>query len=205
MAYTTPAPIDKELIGSSGRFYERCLQGQLYSFGVGSTALVANNATATVLGATAKPVIGIYNPKASPVNLVVLQTAVIVSNVSSSTVDSQTFAWVYQTAQAISTGSTPIQRNLGSSNTAQALAFACGTALTGLASNLIIAHPLASGAPVTPQPATSTSMFGSPWVEENNGSWIVPPGGFLGVMNTVSTTTMAVSPFIMWAELPAQG
>src|SRR5690242_20627765 len=56
-----------------GRFYEQVYRGSVYSAGSGVTPLSANTITLT---ATTTPIVGVYNPSTSTVNLVILQVAV---------------------------------------------------------------------------------------------------------------------------------
>lgn len=200
---TQPIPIDSQRQGWNGKLYEQTVGGKLFCFGCVSTALNANNATATAVDATAKPVIGLYNPKDSGKNLVVLKTCINETSIAASTVLPGAFVWLYKDAQTITTGSTPIPRMLGGAAQASvAKAFAVGTALTGLSGNLVnTAVPATVASVNTAQPGTATSMFGAPWLEDHDGSWIVPPGSVLCIMNTVSTTTVSVASFIQWAEL----
>src|SRR5437899_2830425 len=55
-----------------GRFYEQVFRGNVYSIGMGFTALSANTITLT---ATSTPILGVWNPPTSGVNLVILQAA----------------------------------------------------------------------------------------------------------------------------------
>src|SRR5262245_16478850 len=59
-----------------GRFYEQAFRSNLFRGGAALTAI--NNATFTVAttGATATPVVGLFNPSTSTVNLVVQQVAI---------------------------------------------------------------------------------------------------------------------------------
>lgn len=207
MTYALPPEVRKDQQGWTGKFYERTLQQQVFCFGSVSTALVANNATATTLSATAKPLIGLFNPPSSGKNLIVMQTAVLLTAAAASTVLPGAFVWVYATAAAITTGTAGIGRFIQATQTPSVgLAFAGSTALTSLSGNLTNTNvPLAVGTVATAQPATATSMASSPFVEANEGSWIIAPGCFLGVMNTVSTTTVSVATSIVWAELDVTG
>lgn len=207
--YANPPTIDKDLVGSLGRYYERTVQGKVFCFGGVSTALVSANATATGLSSTAQPIIGVYNPPGSGKHLSILKAMVMITNAAASTVSPGAFVWVTAASSSISTGTAPIARLLaGSSNNpliqtfpSGALGFAFGTALTGLSGNLTnTAIPLAAGTVVAAEPATVTAMVGIPFVEEVNGSWIVQPGNFLGIMGTTSTTTVSCTSYILWEE-----
>jgi len=55
-----------------GRFYEQTYRGSVYGIGCGLTAL---SAATILLTASAQPIVGVWNPPNSPVNLVILQAA----------------------------------------------------------------------------------------------------------------------------------
>lgn len=186
-----------------GRFYEQNYRGNLYNFGLSNTALVAANAIATGLTATAQPVVGLYNPISSGVNLVILQANIVVTTIANSAVSPGGFMWVSSPNNpAVTTGSTPINCKTQLSSGSQAKAFAVSTALTGLTNNLAVLR----GTNIAPfnaaGAATAVSVTQGNSVENVDGSIIVPPGGYVGIMNQVSTTTCSVSVGIMWEEVP---
>jgi len=49
--------------------------------------------------------------------------------------------------------------------------------------------------------ATAVSLAQGPIEELVDGGWIVPPGGVLAIMNTLSTTTVNVGVGITWEEV----
>lgn len=188
-----------------GRYYEQTRSGRVFGFGIGNTVLAAVNAIATGLTATAKPVIGLYNPAGSGKNLVVLKTTIIHTLLANTAVNTGGFSWVVSAAgqSAVSTGSTPWNRFSLAQSGSVAKAFAVSTALTGLSGSLTdtgipceVSNFTAAGA------GTAISLFAPPNPELTEGSWIIPPGFVLGVMNLVSTTTVQVAAGIMWEECP---
>lgn len=206
MAFTNPIIISQDQVHWNGLYYEQNTKGNLFCFGGISNALVAANATATGLSATAQPIIGVYNPLNSGRILVILETLILITNVAASAVSPGAFVYVSALNQAITSGSTPLTRYLGSTLPSVAKGFALSTALTGLSGNLTnTALPFNSTQVVQPEPSTATAQMGGQSAEDNQGSWIVPPGTFLGVMGTVSTTTVSVAGRMMWAELPIAG
>ena len=186
-----------------GRFYEQCYRANLYTYGISNTALVAANAIATGMTATAQPIIGLWNPLTSTVNLVILQASIVVTTIAASAVAPGGFMWVYsQGNSGISTGSNPVNtKTLASPGGSAAKAFSVSTPLTGLANNLAVLRgttisPLnAAGA------ATAASIVQGSSVENVDAGIIVPPGGFIGIMNQVSTTTINVTTGIVWEEV----
>lgn len=206
-AYVNPIALSNDQVKWQGNYYEQNAKGNLFCFGGVSTTLAAANATATGLTATAQPIIGVYNPPTSGKNLILIETLVLITNVAASAVSPNAFVYVSSTAQtAVSSGSTPLTRFLGNANPSVAKAFAFGTALTGLSGSLTnTALPFNSTQIVASEPSTVAPMMGGQSAEDIQGSWIVPPGCFLGVMCTTSTTTISAASRMIWVELPVTG
>jgi len=185
------------------RLHETNFRLGLFAFGISSTALAAANAIATGVTATAQPVIGLWNPATSPVNLVIVKTIVNVTVVANSMVNPAGFMWLVSNGQAgITTGSTPFNCKTLAQSGSFAKAFAMATALTGLSGSLSVFRPLAVGTVNAAGNATAVSLATGPMVEETDGSIIVPPGGVAVVMNQISTTTLSVNSGIVWEEIP---
>ena len=190
-----------------GRFYEQAYRNSLFSFGMGTTALVSQNAIATGVAAAAQPVLGVYNPSSSTVNLVMLKCILkcFPNNLTSGAAPSG-WTWLVSTAQsAISTGSNPWNaKTMGQAGSA-AKAFAVSTALTGMVGNLTVY----GGADFDTFGALTYTTLGSTALaisaggaHEFEGSIIVPPGGVLALMNQASSTTFSVTGRILWEEVP---
>jgi hypothetical protein len=118
------------------------------------------------------------------------------------------FVWASSTGNAaLTAGLAPFNRKTLANTGSQAKAFSLSTAslLTGLTNNLVVFDAAefntASGlltttvAAATPTPSVSG-------VQNFDGSLIVPPGGVLGLFNTVSSTTHSVAARLMWEEYP---
>lgn len=195
-----------EMIASQlhARYFEANMRGNLFTFGISNTALVAANAIATGLTATAQPVIGLWNPMGSGVWLSVLRVVLRETTLANSAVAPGGFAWVYSAGNSqITTGSNPINtRDLAVIGSSKAKGFAVSTALTGLTNNLafLTASPL--GGLNAAGPATAVPQPGGPGMVEVDGAIMVPPGGVAAIMNQVSTTTVSVSVGIVWEEVP---
>lgn len=206
----TPSPFTAMTSGSQrvsdshGRFMDAALGGRLFTFGLSNTALVAANAIATGLTATAQPIIGLYNPATSLVNLSVLQAIIQVTTVANTAVAPGGFMWVYSIGNnGVTSGSSPINCKTFQSAGSVAKAFAVSTALTGLSNNLaalrssaIVPAVNAAGA------ATAVSLAQGNGVENVDGGLVIPPGGVLGIMCQLATTTINVSVGIVWEEVP---
>jgi hypothetical protein len=78
-------------------------------------------------------------------------------------------------------------------------------ALTGLTNNLVIFEPGDFQNPTIITTAAVSTAIQTPvvqGVQNFDGSLIVPPGGVLALVNTVSTTTISVYGRLMWEEVP---
>ena len=190
-----------------GRFYEQVYRGNVYSAGSGATALSAN--TITLVAATT-PIVGVWNPLASTVNLVILQASIqTYINTYTTPVGCGPLLWATSTGNGvISTGSAPFNRKTLSAAGSQAKAFNGGTALTSLTNNLVVLEAadfshtgsLTYGTIVAPTSGTTVTSYGG--VQNFDGSLIVPPGGVLALLNTTSTTTMTAGSRLLWEEVP---
>ena len=191
-----------------GRFYENTYRGRKFSLGhTAVTALVAANAAATSLTATAQPVLGLYNPSTSGVNAVILQAALqdFLNNVTS--VAYGTWEWYISSAQAaVSTGTKGFNRKTLAATSSQCLCFLGATALTGLVGSLTAFEPADFQNPsglLTTTIAASTPTPSAGGVQNFDGSLIIPPGGVLALMTTLAVTTHSVSGRLLWDEVPA--
>lgn len=183
-----------------GRYYEQCYRGNLFSVGMTSTALSANTITLT---ATTTPIVGVWNPPSSTVNLVLLKGKCVITVAGNSAVAPGAFVWASSTGNsAISTGLAPLNRKTLAQSGSQAKGFNISTALTGLTNSLVIQHAAAFGTLVAAQGATASPMISGDGIEEFDGAIIVPPGGVFALLNTVSTTTVSVASMMMWEEVP---
>jgi len=183
-----------------GQYFEQAVRGNLYSFGMTSTALSANTITLT---ATTTPIIGVWNPVGSGKNLVLLKAKCGITAAGNSAVAPGAFVWASSINNAALTlGSNPFNRLTMANSGSIAKAFTIATALTGLTNNLVIQQASAFGTLVAAQGATATPMVSGDTVEEFDGAWIVPPGGVLALLNTVSTTTISVASMLLWEEVP---
>src|ERR1035437_9552758 len=110
----------------NGRFYELNYRGLEFSIGCVLTALAA--ATATLTNST-QPIVGVWNPQNSPVNLVILQAALTdyLNNVTS--VFPGAFVWASSVGNSsLTAGLAPFNRKTLSNSGSQAKAFSLSTA-----------------------------------------------------------------------------
>ncbi|SRR6266436_554158 len=208
-ASTPPRLIRTGELGVSeihGRFYEQCYRGNLYSIGNVGTALSANSITLT---ATTTPILGVWNPATSPVNLVILQASLqLYINTLTAPVGAGPLFWAASIGNtALSAGAPVFSRRTLSFSGSQAAGFSGGNALTGLTNNVVKfdaadftnATAQTYGTIVAPTSGTTLTSFGG--VQNFDGSLIVPPGGVLALLNANSTTTMNAVGRLLWEEV----
>jgi hypothetical protein len=183
-----------------GKYYESAYRGNLFSVGMGNTVLTANTIS---LSATTTPIVGVWNPATSTVNLVLLKAKCVITNTAVSAVQPGAFVWATSIGNAaISTGLSPLNRKTLALSGSQAKGFTVATPLTGLTNALVVQHSAAFGTLVAPQGATPTPFISGDGVEEFDGAFIVPPGGVVALLNTTSTITVNVASMLMWEEVP---
>lgn len=190
------------------RYYEAAYRGGLFSIGCATTAL---SATTITLTATSTPILGVWNPSTSNVNLFIMQIALsVAANTLTAPVPPGAFVLASSVGNtAISTGSAPFNRKTLASSGSQAKGFPGGVALTGLTNNVVIFEglelPNLSGltdaGTITAQTTSSNATAGAFGVCNYDGSLCIPPGGVLSLLNTTSTTTYSVAGRLVWEEV----
>jgi hypothetical protein len=190
-----------------GRFYEQTFRGAVFSGGMTGTSI--NNATFTTatLGATATPIIGLWNPLSNNVNLVVLQLNLQIFLTALTATGPGAFMWCTSVGNsAISTGNNPFNRKtfLASGSNAKDMS---GVALTGLTNNLVVrgAAPVAGGSlynisNIATAAGFATTMQGQ--AEFTEGAWQIPPGGVLALLCTTTPVAHSAACGIVWEEVP---
>jgi hypothetical protein len=188
-----------------GRFYEQAYRGNVFTGGINAvTALSANTIGLT---ATATPILGLWNNLSNTVNLVLLQASLqMMYNTATTPAPPGALVWAASTSNGgISTGTTPTNVKTLTGSGSQAKYFTPATALTGLTNNLVIfaASDIPTPGSLAYGTIANTSiapLIGG--VQNFDGGLIVPPGGVLALLNTVSTTTFSVYGRITWEEVP---
>jgi hypothetical protein len=190
-----------------GRFYEQTYRNNVYSGGMALTAI--NNATFTsaTLGVTCTPIIGVWNPASSPVNLVLLQATLAIALTALTNTGPGPFVWAVSTGNAaISTGAAPWNRK----SLVQAGSYAknmAGVALTGMTNNLVVIHAsvLDGGSTFNisnVDTAAGFSTIQSASVENFDGSFIIPPGGVIALLGTTTAVAHSAASALLWEEVP---
>ena len=185
--------------------YEQCSRGNLYSIGCNLTAL---SAATILLTASGQPILGVWNPPTSNVNLVLIRAAMTVQINNATSVAPGAFVLASSIGNsALSAGLAPFNRKTLTNAGSQAKAFSLSTAslLTGLANNLVVFGAADINVPTslltTAFPATSVAPSGNGG-HDFDGGLIVPPGGVVGLFNTVSSVTHSVAGRLIWEEVP---
>lgn len=190
------------------RFQESAYRNQLFSAGMTVTSIANATFTTATLGATATPIIGLWNPTSSGKNCVILQVRVQLVNTAATTTSPGAFMWSTAVNQsAISTGITPLNRFSLATSGAVAKGFA-NTALTGLSGNLTVQE----AAGLQPANGSNYSQVGTAvgfaaggvnlLVESIDGAFIIPPGGVLSLQCTTTPVAISAASSLLWEEIP---
>lgn len=209
----SPVPFTASIDGSQrvndahGRFMDAAIYGRLFTGGMTLTSISNVTFTTGTLGATCTPIVGVWNPSTSPVNLVVQQATLGATITALNSTGGGPYVWAVSVGNgAISTGSNPFNcKTL--QQTGSYAKFYAGTALTGLTNNLVVMRGSslgggsASNAAFTATAvAMQTTQQGS--VENLDGGLIIPPGGVLALLATTTPVALSASSGIVWEELP---
>ena len=188
-----------------GRYYEQASRGNVYSIGCQLTAL---SAATILLTASAQPIVGVWNPTTSNVNLVILQAALTSEINATTSVAVGAYVWASSIGNtALTAGLNPYNRKTMATVGWERKAFSLSTAslLTGLTNNVVVFEAADIGTAasmLTTTVAAATMTPSVTGVQTFDGSLIVPPGGVLALLNTVSSTTHSVAGRLMWEEVP---
>lgn len=189
-----------------GRFYEANYRGALYSGGMGLTSISNATYTTGTLGPTVTPIAGVYNPIGSIVNLVILQVALCVTETALQATGGGPYAWATSiTTTPVTTGNAPLNRK-----TLQPAGSAAkditNVAPTGLSPNLAVRFGSSLGGGSALSTATlqtaagfDTQLVG--FIENFDGSLIVPPGGVLALLATTTPVAHSAVSAIFWEEV----
>jgi hypothetical protein len=199
----------EQIVGElHGRFYEQNYRGSVFSDGMGITSISASTFTTANLTATETPIIGVYNPSTSTINVVVLQATLSVIQNALQATGCGGFVWASSVGNtAISTGSTPLNRktlvtgggqakgmtNVTPTGLTNALTVKFGSALNG-GSSIPVAF-LATQVGAQAQAVTNS-------VENFDGGLIIPPGGILTLVCGTTPVGHSAASCLVWEEVP---
>lgn len=158
---------------------------------VSGSVTVASTHVSPLTAATGKPVLGVWNPPNSGVNLLLVKHCVL----TLSGTPGGPMLWNYALNSPITASAnvTPVNGLLGS-GAAKAQWFS-DTALTGSVVGIALRHAWNLSA-VAAAFADSVSM------ENDNGDIVVPPGAFLGLAAFATGTSHVVQASMVVAEIP---
>ena len=166
-------------------------------FGVGGVAL---NPAAFVGGAAGTPLIGLYNPAGSQVDLVLVQArlAIRTTGTAAATAQAVNFWSVNQGGVAI-TGTQTQAKNMYSQAAVGSAAYAIvNAANTGALASTIVAPSFSLGNIGATAGVNVTNL-----IDDNiRGLLIVPPGGYLAWGMAQAFTAGSVDAMLIWAETP---
>jgi hypothetical protein len=176
----------------NGRYYEPNYRGFLYTATTAAAGVtIAATNVSPLTANTGVPLVGVFNPVASTVNLVILRAKV--ATVSGT--PGGPFVWnVIPNPAGISAAGTQGRNNktFASGGTAQAFV---NTAITGSLVGIMF-RSLGGPAAI----AAGAGLYTVD--EETAGDIIVAPGGFCGIAATAAGTTHVVTASMTWAEIP---
>lgn len=197
----------QRILDAHGRFFDPAIAGRIYH--AGGTIVGINNATFTVAttGATATPVVGLWNPSSNNKYAAVLQAQLATIMTALQATGPGGYVWM------VSLGNAALTLGAAGFNAATLLAnstckaFATGTALTGMVGTLVTLRGAGLGGGSSYNAALLGTAAGFQTqqvtsVENIDGSIIVPPGGVLALMATGTPVAHSVVPGLTWEETP---
>lgn len=186
------------------RYEEATYRGGVYSVSTGGAGitLAGVNLFSTAV-ATFQPILALYNPLTSKVNLSILQSWLGVSGDPVSAGVSGAFFWVGNSGQSITNAQSATPFNCGTLKAAGGNAIGItNVVLAGAVGNPILIRPVSSTLDPTAEPSTANTILSSVVMEETAGTLMVPPGGYVGFANGISNTTVIVVAGICYEEIP---
>lgn len=193
----------------SAKWQEAVNTGNVYSTGMTTTTIANATYTTATLGATCTPIVGVWNPKNSGKNLVILEARLSCVLTALQATGAGTFVWATSLENpAISTGLAPLNRKTLNATGSAAKGFANNTALTGLTTNLTVreASALYGGSNLGTAYLQTEAGTLAPHVasiDNIEGAIIVPQGCVLALLCTVTPVGVSASSSLMWLEVEA--
>ena len=193
--------------GLHGDFYEQTYRGNVFSGGMTVTSINSVTFTSATLGATCTPIVGLWNPSTSIVNLVILQVILGTVITALQNTGGAPFVWATSTGNAaISTGNAPFNRKTWAASGSGAKDLS-GLALTGLTNSLVVRNVADVGGGNLYNIATLSTAAGFsttyiPSIQDVRGVLQVPPGGVLALLATTTPVAHSSASGIIWEEVP---
>jgi hypothetical protein len=192
-----------------GRFYEQTYRGNVYAAGMVLTSISNATFTTATTGATATPIIGLYNPLGSGVNAVLLQAHMNVIMTALQATGCGGFTWMATSAAGpISTGIAPFKLSTLTATGSQCKVLA-GTALTGMTGTLALLRgsSMAGGSSYNTALLATAAGFQTqavPGIEHIDGSIIVPPNAVVGLFANTTPVAHSATSGLVFEEVPTQ-
>ena len=190
------------------RYYELTYRGSKFvcTTAGGGVQLAATHLFSTAI-ATFTPILALYNPLSSSVNLVLCHAKAFVSACPLATgAQTGAFLFVCGSGQTITNSQTATPVNCKTLKASGSQAFGItNVVLAGAVGNPILLDPLIGG-PILLDTATANASLVAPVPSEEvlDGSIIIPPGGYVAIANGISNAVagMLVSAGFKWDEIP---
>jgi len=191
-----------------GRFYETNYRGAVFSGGMGLTSISNVTFTTGTLGATVTPIIGVYNPVGSAVNLAILQAILGVTVTAATATGGGPFVWATSiTTTPVTTGNQPLNRKTLQPQGSAARDIT-NVAPTGMTPNLAVRFASALTGGLLKNLSSVETAVGQNigtagiTVENIDGCIIVPPGGVLALLATTTPVAHSAVSGLVWEEVP---
>lgn len=190
-----------------GRFYEQNFRKRMYSAGLPLTAITNATFTVATLGAACTPILGLYNPTTSGVNVIIAQAVLSAIITALQATGAAPYLWAVSAGNnAINVGAAPVNRATLLSVGAMAKNVS-GLALTGLTNNLVVlgASALGGGPEYNAALLGTATGFMTPHAatcENLDGSFIVPPGGVLALLAAQTPVAVSAAGMLVFEEVP---
>ncbi len=190
-----------------GRYYQNTYRGLKYLAATagGGVQLAATHLFSTAI-ATFTPILAVYNPLTSKVNLSVLRAwcGLIAAPLATIT-QTGAFILVGGAGQSITNAqsATPVNTLTLKASGSQAVGIT-NAVLAGAVGNPTLLRPLCADVALVTATANATGIIGPVMPEEISGAIIIPPGGYVGIANGISNAVsghLVVAAF-EWDELP---
>ena len=175
-------------------YYSLAKAGKLFT--LGGSAL---NPTAFTGGAAGTPLIGLYNPASSGVDLVILKARLGIRTTGSAGANLD-FNWfgVAQGGVAVTGTQTAARQVYSLGATGSAAYGMVNTANTAALASALLQPSLSLG-----NVTTTAGLNAGVFDDLVNGSLIVPPGAYLALGASASLTSASIDVSVIWGELPA--
>lgn len=193
-----------------GRFAEAARLQRLFSGGMTAITSISNATfTTATTGATATPIIGLWNPSNSGKWASILQVRLQIIVTAATVTGPGTFHWFSALAQSALTLGTAAFNRYSLASSGSSMQFFAGNALTGLSGTITIREAAGvNGGPLGNFSEVGTAAgFTTPVapvaIDNVDGAMLVPPGGLVGILCSTTPTAISAASAILWEEFSA--